>query len=120
MYNGTRFFATVTVEKRGGEGSLLHKFNSFKGDLDDPDTMSQFEECVLAALDDFMPELAPTPEPGTRKPLTLLEFFSPPKFAFELVNEKGKGDLRAIQEGYNPQVHGDLSPNSDCRLLAGF
>jgi hypothetical protein len=110
LLNGTRFFVSVVAENLRGKGDLLKEFNAFKDDLDDPDTQFQFEEWVLAALQNFVQELAPTPEPGTRKPVTLLQFFSPPTFAFQLINENGK--LRGIQEPYNYENHGDLSPRT--------
>ncbi|KAK3941352.1 hypothetical protein QBC46DRAFT_104501 [Diplogelasinospora grovesii] len=110
LFNGTRFYVSITSEKLEGEGELLQKFNDFKDDLDDPDTMFNFEEWVLGTLDDFMQKVAPTPAPGARKPITLLEYFSPPTFAFELVNKEGK--LCAIREDYDPQIHGDTSPRT--------
>jgi hypothetical protein len=39
-----------------------------------------------------------------------LDYFSPPTYAFALVNQKGS--LYAIQEDYNPQIHGDISPRT--------
>jgi hypothetical protein len=89
---------------------LLEEFIAFRDDLDDPDTPFQFEEWVLAALQTFIQDKAPTPKAGTRAPVTLLDFFSPPTFAFQLMNENGK--IRAIQEPYLPQIHGDLSPRT--------
>lgn len=43
-------------------------------------------------------------------PITLLEYFSPPTFAFELVNKGGK--LCAVQEHYDPKTYGDTSPRT--------
>lgn len=54
--------------------------------------------------------VAPTLEPAVGKTVTLLDYFSPPALAFTLVNEEGQ--LRAIQENYSPQVHGDTSPRT--------
>lgn len=110
MYNGKRFYVTMSTETLRGEGTLLDDFNKFMNDLDDPDTMTQFEDWVLDPLDDFMHQAAPTPGPGTRKSFTLLDYFSPPTFAFELTNEQGK--LSAVQTNYSPQVHGDSSPRT--------
>ncbi|RYP65499.1 hypothetical protein DL769_006300 [Monosporascus sp. CRB-8-3] len=110
MRNCVRFYVTIMTEKLEGEGEVLQEFNSFKDDLDDPDNMFCFEEWILSALDDFMHEAAPTPPPGSRKPITLLEYFSPPTFAFKLVNKEGK--LCAVQEDYNPATHGDTSPRT--------
>ena len=110
VYNGTRFYVTIKAEKLKGEGEFLDEFNKFKDGIDDPDTMFQFEEWILSPLDDFMLKVAPTPEHGTWKTITLLDYFSPPTYAFALVNQKGS--LYAIQEDYNPQIHGDISPRT--------
>lgn len=59
----------------------------------------------MAPLEEFMNKLAPTPAPGTRKPMTLREYFASPFFAFSYVN-KG-GELVAVQEEYKPETQGD-------------
>ncbi|KID73428.1 uncharacterized protein G6M90_00g062540 [Metarhizium brunneum] len=110
LYNGTRFFVTITAEKLEGEGEILHQFNSFREDIDDPDNMFLFEEWVLGALDDFIRQAAPTRTADASKINTLLEYFSPPTFAFKLVNKEGH--LCAIQECYDPDMHGDMSPRT--------
>ncbi|OAQ62430.1 kinase domain-containing protein [Pochonia chlamydosporia 170] len=110
LYNGTRFFVTISAEDLEGKGELLHQFNNFKAELDDPDNMFHFEEWVLAALDGFMRQAAPTPAPGAPKVITLLEYFSPTTFAFNLVNNEGS--LSAVQECYHPEMHGDTSPRT--------
>ncbi len=94
---------------KGKESSCKISTTS-KNDLDDPDTMFNFEEWVLGTLDDFMRQVAPPAAPGARKPITLLQYFSPPTFAFELVNKEGK--LCAIREDHDPQIHGDSSPRT--------
>lgn len=73
--------------------------------------MFLFEEWVLAASDGFMRQSAPTQAPGAPKVITLLEYFSPTTFAFKLVNDGG--DLRAVQECYNSEMHGDMSPRTE-------
>ncbi|KAI4859025.1 hypothetical protein F4820DRAFT_441001 [Hypoxylon rubiginosum] len=111
MYNRVRFYVNIIAEKLEGEGEVLHEFNEFKDDLDDPENLSNFEDWILDTLDDFMREAAPTLAPSDRKPITLLEYFSPPTFAFELVNKGGK--LCAVQEDYDPKTHGDTSPRTE-------
>lgn len=108
MLNETQFYASIMAEKLEGEGAILNEFNGFKDDLDDLDNMFNFEEWVLGALDEF--KLAPAAAAGAWKPITLLDYFSPPTYAFELINEEGH--LRAIQEDYTPETHGDTSPRT--------
>ncbi|EQK98025.1 hypothetical protein G6O67_006396 [Ophiocordyceps sinensis] len=110
MYNGTRFHIFTSAEKLLGAGNLLQDFNKFLSHLDDPDIMFQFEEWVLAPLDDFMRKVAPSQGGGTRKPITLLDYFAPPTYAFTIVNKAGT--LFAVQEDYNAQIHGDSSPRT--------
>ncbi|TWU76078.1 hypothetical protein ED733_007577 [Metarhizium rileyi] len=82
LYNGTRFFVTITAEKLEGEGELPYQLNSFREDIDDPDNMFLFEEWVLGALDDFIRQAAPTRTADASKINTLLEYLSPPTFNF--------------------------------------
>lgn len=39
MYNGKRFYVTISVEKLGGKRTLLDDFNNIKNDIDDPYTI---------------------------------------------------------------------------------
>ncbi|KAL6858256.1 hypothetical protein ACO1O0_005716 [Amphichorda felina] len=94
MLNGARFYITIMAEKLEGAGDVINEFKDFKDDLDDSDNMFNFEEWVLAV--------------AVRKPITLLDYFSPPTYAFELINDRGR--LRAIQQSYTPEIHGDTSP----------
>ncbi|KJZ68343.1 hypothetical protein HIM_12265 [Hirsutella minnesotensis 3608] len=110
MYNGTRFFLFISAEKLAGDGNLLDEFYNFLKDLDDPDTMFQFEEWVLSPLNDFLRSVAPRQGGGTRRPVTLLNYFSPPTYAFTFINNGGS--LIAIQEDYHAQIHGDTSPRT--------
>ncbi|KAM4058916.1 kinase [Hirsutella rhossiliensis] len=114
MYNGSRFYIFISAEKLLGGGHLLEDFQTFLSDLDDPDIMFQFEEWILSPLHDFMRQVAPKQGGGkgggTRKPITLLDYFSPPTYAFILVNKAGR--LFAVQEEYNARVHGDSSPRT--------
>lgn len=106
MLNGARFYITIMAEKLEGAGDVINEFKDFKDDLDDSDNMFNFEEWVLGALDEFTCKLAPAV--AVRKPITLLDYFSPPTYAFELINDRGR--LRAIQQSYTPEIHGDTSP----------
>ena len=110
MYNGKRFYITISAEKLRGKGTLLNDFEKFENDIDDPDTMFQFEEWILDSLDDLMQQAAPTPEPGAQTSITLFNYFSAETFSFELINEQGK--LSAIQRDYYPLFHGDSRPRT--------
>ena len=110
MLNGTRFYVTIMAERLEGEGDLLNEFNDLKNDLDDPNNMFNFEEWVLGALDGFTARLAPAATASAREPITLLDYFSPPTYAFEFINEGGR--LQAIQEDYTSEIHGDTSPRT--------
>ncbi|KAI0185846.1 hypothetical protein EV127DRAFT_440447 [Xylaria flabelliformis] len=110
MRNCVRFYVRVFAQDLEGDEQIFGEFARFRDDLDDPDTMFEFEEWVLDAIEDEISILAPAPSPGTRKPITLLDYFRPPTFAFRLVNQKGT--LIAIKEIYNPQHHGDTSPRT--------
>ena len=110
LLNGTRFYVSITSKMLEGSGELLQEFRDFKDDVEDPDTMFNFEEWILGALGDDMRQVAPSPAPGVRKPITLLEYFSPPTFAFELVSREGK--LCALKQNYDPQIHGDTAPRT--------
>ncbi|KAK2591039.1 hypothetical protein QQS21_011271 [Conoideocrella luteorostrata] len=110
LYNGVRFFVTVAAKDLEGEGDNLRHFCNLREDPDDPDNMFLFEEWVLGALDGFIREVAPNPAPGSVKIITLLEYFSPSTFAFKLVNNAGH--LCAVQECYDPDIHGDITPRT--------
>ncbi|KAI1105536.1 hypothetical protein F4804DRAFT_304202 [Jackrogersella minutella] len=110
MRNAKRFYINIRAETLEGQGALLSDFKKFRDGIDDPDTLFQFEDWVLDALDDFMCRAAPTPAPGSRKSLTLLEYFSAPTFAFQVVNQDEK--LFPIQEEYDPELHGRLGPRT--------
>ncbi|KAF7551668.1 hypothetical protein G7046_g7654 [Stylonectria norvegica] len=111
LNNGVRFYVEINEKDLQGEGGLVDVFNDFLDDLQDPENMFQFEEWLLQPLEDIMEELSPTPEPGsTRKPVTLLQYFCPPTFAFKLVNKSGM--LCALQEEYNHEIHKDTSPRT--------
>ncbi|KAK7408683.1 hypothetical protein QQX98_009151 [Neonectria punicea] len=110
MYNLKRFYVTIQRKELKGKGGLLETLDNFRENIEDPDTLFEFEDWVLDALDSFLKALAPTPGPGTPKTLTLLDYFSPPTCAFRLVNDGGS--LRGIQENYDPQSQGDSSPRT--------
>ena len=115
LLNGTRFYVSITSKMLEGSGELLQEFQGFKDDLDDPETMFNFEEWVLGALGDDIRQVTPSPAPGARQQITLLDYFSPPTFAFELVNRDGK--LCTLRENYNPRIHGDTAPRT--RIVQG-
>jgi hypothetical protein len=108
VYNCVRVYVTIISQDLKGEGSTLEEFNSFRNDLDDPDTLFQFEEWILGPLQPFLDREAPTL--SRHEPMSLLQYFSPRTFAFKFVNKKGK--LDAIQLDYDLTVNGDSSPKT--------
>lgn len=110
MYNGKRFYISIVPENLEGDGGVLQHFKALENDLEDPENMFQFEEWILGSLNDFLEANAPTPDGATREPVTLFEYFSPPTFAFTLVNQHGK--ICAIPDTYRPEVYGDSSPRT--------
>ncbi|CAM1505812.1 Fc.00g114490.m01.CDS01 [Cosmosporella sp. VM-42] len=110
MCNCTRFYVNIREQDLHSTGNSFDEFNNFRENIDDFDTMSQFEEWILDALDDHLLKLAPTPEPNTRNSITLLDYFAPPIYAFRLPSYDGS--LCAIQENYDPQIHCDSSPKT--------
>ncbi|KAF4983750.1 hypothetical protein FZEAL_902 [Fusarium zealandicum] len=86
MHNNKRFYIIVISENLKGDGNLLQQFHALKDDIEKPENMFQFEEWVLGALDEFLETNAPTPVRDSRKPITLLKYFSPPTFVFTVVN----------------------------------
>lgn len=112
MFNGARFHVSITTESLKGDGDLASRFDEFMDGMDDdPDIMSDFEDWVLDAVHDFIRKVAPKTQSdqNPQKPISLLEYFSPPTFALELVN---KGKLTPVQEEYDPKLHGDSSPRT--------
>lgn len=117
MYNLKRFYVIIIAENLEGKGNLLNKFKRFRDDIDEPETMFQFEDWVLGALDDFMRKEALTLAPGFRESLTLFEYLptfrllpSPSTFAFYLVKRDGK--LCPTQQQYDPELHARISPRT--------
>ncbi|KPM34018.1 hypothetical protein AK830_g12553 [Neonectria ditissima] len=110
MYNRKRFYVTIPREELQGKGELLETLDNFRQDIEDPDTLFEFEDWVLEALGSFLKTLAPTPAPGTNEALTLFDYFSPPTYAFRLINEGGS--LCGIQEIWDPKSYGDSSPRT--------
>ncbi|OTB01704.1 hypothetical protein M426DRAFT_265610 [Hypoxylon sp. CI-4A] len=110
LYNLKRFYIDLRQRDLVGPGSLLNDFKSFRDNIDDPEIIFQFEDWVMDALKDFMREVAPNPEPGPRKALTLLEYFSAPTFAFHIINQEG--NLYPVQEPYDPLLHGCMGPRT--------
>ncbi|KAM6511302.1 hypothetical protein FALCPG4_016304 [Fusarium falciforme] len=108
IYNCARVYVTIISQDLEGEGSILEAFNGFRNDLDDPDTLFQFEVWILGPLQPFLDKEAPTP--SRHEPMSLLQYFSPRAFAFKFVNKKGQ--LDAIQLNYDPAVNGDSSPKT--------
>ncbi|KAM0431359.1 hypothetical protein ACHAPT_005335 [Fusarium lateritium] len=108
MYNCVRFYVTILYQDLEGEGTILDEFNNFKDDLDDPHTLFQFEDWILSPLQKLLDKEAPTP--SGRQPITLLQYFSIPTFAFKFVNRDGYVD--AIQVDYDPEINGDLNPRT--------
>ncbi|KAK5996761.1 hypothetical protein PT974_02102 [Cladobotryum mycophilum] len=105
MYNGKRFYVTISADKLQGRGGLLDEFAKFAMDLDDLDTMFQFEDWVLDALDGFISEVAPaaaaSPEPeleARKKPITLLDFLGARRMRWSwtrIVDQPSLPDLKA-------------------------
>ncbi|KAI0192770.1 hypothetical protein F4808DRAFT_363564 [Astrocystis sublimbata] len=110
MNNCKRFFVDIDAEHLKGPGSLLEEFQEFAADLDDPGQFNQFEDWIFASLDEFLLRVAPPPKPGSRTPITLLDYFNPETYALELVNKDGK--LEALLQIYDPAWHGNTSPRT--------
>ncbi|RSL52995.1 hypothetical protein CEP54_010638 [Fusarium duplospermum] len=108
IYNCARVYVTIVCQDLEGEGSISEEFNNFRNDLDNPDTLFQFEEWILDPLQPFLDEEAPTP--SCHEPMPLLQYFSPRTFAFKFVNKKGQ--LDPIQLNYDPTINGDSSPRT--------
>lgn len=108
IYNCVRVYVIIISQDLEGEGPILEEFNSFRNDLDDPNTLFQFEEWILGLLQPFLDKEAPILP--RHEPMSLLQYFSPRTFAFKFVNKKGK--LEAIQLEYDPAVNGDSSPKT--------
>ncbi|KAL6355460.1 hypothetical protein LRP88_11050 [Fusarium phalaenopsidis] len=108
IYNCVRVYVTILSQDLEGEESILDELGNFRNDLDDPNTLFQFEEWILNPLQPFLDKEAPTL--SRHEPMTLLEYFSPRTFAFKFVNKKGQ--LDAIQLDYDPVVNGDSSPKT--------
>ncbi|KAI1144261.1 hypothetical protein F5Y05DRAFT_364157 [Hypoxylon sp. FL0543] len=110
MYNLKQFYVHISEDRLKGRGDLLSNFKRLKDGIDDVEIMHEFENWVLGALNNFMSEVAPTPAPGSRKSLTLLEYFSAPAFAMFFINQTGK--LRPVREEYHPEHHGRMGPRT--------
>ncbi|KAI8711493.1 Protein kinase domain-containing protein [Fusarium sp. LHS14.1] len=108
IYNCVRVYVIILSQDLEGEGSILNEFDNFRIDLDDPDTLFQFEEWILGPLQPFLDREAPTP--SRHKPMSLLQYFSPRTFAFKFVNNEGQ--LDAMELDYDPAVNGDYSPKT--------
>lgn len=46
----TRFRVTINADKLRGKGNLYNELNNYSDDIDDAETMFQFEEWVLGPL----------------------------------------------------------------------
>ncbi|KOS21871.1 Protein kinase C-like 3 [Escovopsis weberi] len=118
MYNGKRFYVTISADKLRGKGALLDRFTKFTEDLDDLEAMFQFEDWVLGALVDFIAKVAPAgPEQDAagddgpeEQRVTLLEFFGCATYALEMVNDGG--ELRPVELGMDPRMHVGTSPRT--------
>ncbi len=108
MCRNKRFIVDISAESLRGEGELVDTFYEFKDDIDDPDIFCDFETWVIDAVDEHIKRLAPAPDPASRMPTTLLEYYHAETFAIELVNRNGM--LEAIEHPYDRRIHGDTSP----------
>lgn len=109
MCRNKKFIVNISTERLRGEGGLADTFYRFKeDDLNDPDVYFDFETWVIDAVYEDIQRLAPAPDPTSRVPTTLLEYYGAEKFALELVNRNGV--LAAIEHPYDPRLHGDISP----------
>jgi hypothetical protein len=109
MCRNKRFIVDISAESlKGGEGMLVDTFYEFKNNLDDPDIFCDFETWVIDAIDGHIKRFAPAPNPTSRMPTTLLEYYHPETFVMELVNHNGI--LKPVEHPYDPEIHGDTSP----------
>lgn len=108
MCRNKRFVVDILAERLRGEGGLVDAFYRFKDDIDDPDIFCDFETWVVDAVEEHIERLAPAPDPISRMPTTLLEYYGAEKFAMELVNRNGL--LVAIEHPYDPKLHGNTGP----------
>lgn len=109
MCRNKQFIVNISAERLRGEGGLVDTFHKFmEDDLNDPDVYVDFETWVIDAVYEDIQRLAPAPDPTSRVPTTLLEYYGAEKFALELVNSNGV--LAAIEHPYDPRLHGDISP----------
>lgn len=104
-----RFFIEASVEKLESEDdtNLANTLRRFCANMDDEDTMIEFEDWMYVALLEQLKELIP-PDEVALKPANLLEYFTPISFYFELTNDNGT--LQALQVAFNPTIHKDPSP----------
>lgn len=107
MCHNKRFIINVSAEHLEGEGGLVNKLYEFIETLDDdPDAMYDFEDWVLDPMDEHIKRLAPAPAPDSRT--TLLQYYQPETYVFDMVNRNGV--LVAIEDSYDPNIHGDSRP----------
>jgi hypothetical protein len=102
-----------------GDGSLVQEFYKFKDDMDDPDIFCDFEKWAIDPIHERNQTLVPVP---ISKPTTLLAYYDPATYVFELYNDGGI--LKANELPYEPENFGDFSPkvatieNSESQFLS--
>ncbi|KAH6714133.1 kinase-like domain-containing protein [Leptodontidium sp. MPI-SDFR-AT-0119] len=117
MSRDKRFIIEIAAERLGGEGSLVDEFYEFKDDIDDPDILCDFETWAIGPIHERVKQLVPLP---ISSPTTLLEYYDPETYVFELFNEGGI--LKANELAFDPKIFGDASPkvaiieNAESRL----
>lgn len=117
MSRNKRFIIEIAAGRLKGEGGLVDEFYGFKDDLDDPDMFCDFETWAIDPIHERVKQLVPVP---ISKPTTLLEYFDPVTYVFELYNDGGI--LKANEIPFDPQIFGDAGPkvaiveNTEIRL----
>lgn len=82
MCRNKQFIVNISAERLRGEGGLVDTFHKFmEDDLNDPDVYFDFETWVIDAVYEDIQRLAPAPDPTSRVPTTLLEYYGAEKFA---------------------------------------
>ena len=120
MSRNKRFIIEIAAKRLEGEGGLVDEFYAFKDDIDDPDIFCDFETWAIDPIHERVRQLVPVP---VSKPTTLLEYYDPEIYVFELFNEGGI--LKANELVFDPKIFGDASPkisivgNTESRLSPG-
>ncbi|RDL34549.1 Uncharacterized protein BP5553_07677 [Venustampulla echinocandica] len=117
MSRNKRFIIEIAAEHLEGEGSLIDEFYEFKDDIDDPDILCDFETWAIGPIHERVKQLVPV---AISRPTTLLEYYDPQTYVFELFNDGGI--LKANELAFDQEIFGDASPkvaiieNAESRL----